>query len=287
LVKRKVIQVAAALLQNAHFKGFLTGSLYKGQLKSVCVPGLNCYSCPGALGACPIGSLQAMAGNPQTLVSFYVYGLILIFGLFFGRLICGFLCPFGLLQELLYKIPLKKIINHRCFQWLKWGKYVVLAIFVIGIPIYLTLANEVSFPAFCQWICPVGTLEAGIPIPLANERVRGGLGLLYAWKMLILILVILSAIKIFRPFCRFLCPLGALYSLTNRISVVHIKTDPTLCDGCGKCEKVCLLGLESPDQAECVRCGKCVSVCPQKAKRWSVRRSRHDTENGNYGRQIR
>jgi len=56
--KRFGIQAAAALLQNANFKGFFTGRIYTGGLKSVCVPGLNCYSCPGAAGACPLGSLQ-------------------------------------------------------------------------------------------------------------------------------------------------------------------------------------------------------------------------------------
>ena len=59
LDKRSVVQWLSTLLYNANLPGFVQGRIYRGPLKSVCVPGLNCYSCPGAVGACPLGSLQS------------------------------------------------------------------------------------------------------------------------------------------------------------------------------------------------------------------------------------
>jgi len=270
-MKRKIIQAAAALLMNGNLSGFLTGKIYRGPLKQICAPGLNCYSCPGALGACPIGSLQALAGNPQTVVSFYVYGFLLIVGLLAGRLACGFLCPFGLIQELIHKIPLNKWRRKGCFRWLVKLKYAVLAVLVIGIPTGLTLAGEVSVPAFCKYVCPAGTLEGGIPIALANPGIRAGLGWLFVWKAAVLLLTLLLSIKLFRPFCRFLCPLGALYSLFNRVSVLRIHTDAARCDGCGVCHAVCKMEAPCPEDFECVRCGECAARCPRRAMRWTVR----------------
>jgi len=265
---RKLVQVSVTILQNSNFSGFITGRIYRGKLKSFCVPGLNCYSCPGALGACPIGSMQALSMNPKLIVSLYIYGFIALVGVLAGRFICGFLCPFGLVQELLHKIPLKKIRGIRAFRVLDKLKYVVLVVFVIGIPTVLTLGGSIGFPAFCQWICPAGTLEAGIPLVLLNSRLRDTVGVLFVWKVTILLLVVLISVKVFRPFCRFLCPLGALYSLFNRISVLHIDIDKRTCSGCNHCLSNCPMDASGTDSTECIRCGKCVKGCPQKAMRW-------------------
>lgn len=91
--RRLAIQSVAALLQNANFKGFFTGKIYGGNLKNVCVPGLNCYSCPGAVGACPIGSLQSFLSSYSFKFPYYVVGLLIFFGALLGRVVCGFLCP--------------------------------------------------------------------------------------------------------------------------------------------------------------------------------------------------
>lgn len=267
-IRRKLIQVATAVLCNGHLKGFWTGKLYQGKLKSVCVPGLNCYSCPGALGACPIGSLQAVAGNSNFVLSLYVVGLLGLTGLALGRFVCGFLCPFGLIQELLHKIPLKKWKDHKLLRPLSKTKYLVLAIMVLGIPIGLTLAGQVSVPAFCKWLCPAGTLEAGFPLVFLNESLRSGLGALFGWKVFVLVAILLWSVFRYRAFCRFLCPLGAIYGLFNRLSLLHIVTDASVCTGCDNCLKVCKMNAKSTDDVECIRCGKCVAACPPKAMRW-------------------
>ncbi|MDR2132925.1 MAG: 4Fe-4S binding protein [Clostridiales Family XIII bacterium] len=268
---RKIVQIAAAVIQNGYLLGFLSGSLYGGGLKRLCAPGLNCHSCPGALFACPIGALQALAANPRLQVSLYVYGFVALIGALSGRFVCGFLCPFGLLQELLHKIPLKKIRERRVFKTLDKLKYAVLAVLVIGVPTFVALGGGIGFPAFCQWLCPAGTLEAGVPLTLLNERIRGAAGLLLLWKGSLLVLTLWLSIKMFRPFCRFLCPLGALYSLFNRVSLIRIRTDKSVCDACGTCAATCPMRAESADSAECVRCGKCVKSCPKGALRLSLK----------------
>ena len=265
---RKLIQISAGLLQNSYLNGFFTGRLYRGKLKSFCVPGLNCYSCPGALGACPIGSMQALSTNPKLTVSLYVYGFIVFIGVLTGRFVCGFLCPFGLVQELLFKIPLVKFRERKVFRMLNKLKYAVLIVLVIGIPTVLTLGGGVGFPAFCQWLCPAGTLEAGIPLVLFNSHIRDAAGVLFVWKAAVLLLLILVSTKLFRPFCRFLCPLGAFYSLFNRISVIHIHTDKKTCKGCNECLCCCPMSAGGTDSTECIRCGKCVKNCPDKAMSW-------------------
>ena len=269
---RKIVQISAALLQNGYLKGFLTGSLYRGKIKQFCVPGLNCYSCPGALGACPVGSLQALASNPKVGVSLYVYGFIAFIGAIAGRFVCGFLCPFGLIQELLYKTRLKKIRERKMFKLLNKLKYVVLGVLVIGVPTVLTIGGAVGFPSFCEWLCPAGTLEAGIPLVLLNSRILGAAGLLFIWKLAVLLSILILAAKLFRPFCRFLCPLGALYSLFNRISIIHIRTNKAVCNNCNLCKSVCPMGADNTDSAECIRCGDCMKKCPEKAMCWSIRK---------------
>lgn len=265
-MKRKVIQWLTLILFNSNISGFLQGKLYKGPLKNFCVPGLNCYSCPGALGACPIGSLQAVIGSMKYNFSFYVVGVLMSFGLLFGRLICGFLCPFGLLQELLHKIPMPKIKNP--WRWPRYIKYIILGVFVIGMPLLLTNRVGISSPAFCEYICPAGTLTAAIPLLWANKSLRSVIGRLFFLKAAIAVMVVVGCMLIYRFFCRYLCPLGAIYALFNRISLYQMKLDMVKCNHCGACKKACKMGIEpykSLQSRECIRCGDCVSTCPSRA----------------------
>ena len=122
---RGFIQAGAALLTNIHLPNFLRGGLYRGAGKTVCVPGLNCYSCPAASAACPIGAFQAVVGSSKFSFSYYITGFLILLGVLLGRFICGFLCPFGWFQELLHKIPTKKLSTKR-LKPLTYLKYIIL-----------------------------------------------------------------------------------------------------------------------------------------------------------------
>lgn len=267
--KRKLVQALFAFTTNAHVQGFLSGKIYKGKLKNLCVPGLNCYSCPGALGACPIGAMQAVEGSTKYGISLYVLGFLVFVGMLAGRFVCGWLCPFGLIQELLHKIPGKKIkVPKQIHGILKWVKYFVLAILVILLPILTVDQFGLSTPFFCKYICPAGTLEGGIPLLLLNKSLQSAIGPLFLWKLAVLIAVVLASVVVLRAFCRYLCPLGALYSFFNPISLYHYEINTHKCTRCGKCAKTCPMDVDvckTPNALECIRCGACVKSCPTKA----------------------
>ena len=208
---RHGIQALWAFITNSHVTGFVTGKIYTGKLKNACVPGLNCYSCPGAVGACPIGSLQAVIGSWNFKMAYYVVGFLIFIGAMVGRL-----------------------------------------------------------------ICPAGTLEGGLPLVLLNKSMRSALGWLYIWKNAILVITIILSILIYRPFCKYICPLGALYSVFNPISLYKYRVDKDKCIKCGKCAKACQMivdPVENSNSPECIRCGRCKKVCPTDAIQCGIRRT--------------
>ena len=258
------VQAGATLLSNLHLPNFLKGSLYQGAGKAVCVPGLNCYSCPAASGSCPIGALQAAVGSPQYRFSYYIVGFLLLLGMLLGRAICGFLCPFGWLQELLHKIPTKKFSSQK-LKPLRYLKYGILVVMVCMLPVLA--ANDVGIgdPFFCKYLCPQGVLEGAIPLSLVNPSIRAALGKLFSWKLSILLTIIVLSVLFFRPFCKWLCPLGAFYALLNRMSLFRMQVDRDKCVSCGQCAKACKMDVDvtkTPNHTECIRCRMCARACP-------------------------
>ena len=261
------IQAGATLLTNIHLPNFLKGGLYQGKGKAVCVPGLNCYSCPAASGACPIGSFQAVVGSSKFRFSYYITGFLILLGVLLGRVICGFLCPFGWFQELLHKIPTKKLSTKK-LKPLTYLKYVVLLVMVVLLPVLVTNELGMGDPFFCKYLCPQGVLEGAIPLSLANAGIRTALGSLFTWKFIVLLTVIVLSIVFYRPFCKWLCPLGAFYALLNKVSLFQMQVDQSKCVSCGKCAKVCKMDVDvtkSPNHTECIRCGMCIRACPTDA----------------------
>ena len=261
------IQAAAALLTNLHIPNLFKGKIYQGKVKTICVPGLNCYSCPAATGACPIGAFQAVVGSSKFKFTYYITGFFILLGVLLGRFICGFLCPFGWFQDLLHKIPGKKFSTAK-LKPLRYLKYVILVVFVILLPAFVTNSLGMGDPFFCKYICPQGVLEGAIPLALANSGIRAALGHLFTFKFTILALFIILSILFYRPFCKWICPLGAIYSLFNKVSFLKIQVDHEKCVGCQKCSRVCKMDVnvvDTPNHPECIRCGECMKACPTDA----------------------
>lgn len=266
--RRKIIQLYMALLFNANIKGFVNGSIYKGNTKSICAPGINCYSCPGAVAACPLGSFQGSFSADRSTF-YYVSGILLLYCILFGRFICGWLCPFGLIQELLYKIKTPKVKKSPVTRILSYLKYIILVFFVLIVPITYAF-RDTPLPAFCKYICPAGTLEGGLSL-LANKvnaSYFSMLGPIFTWKFLMMISILIACIFIFRMFCRFICPLGALYGLFNKISVFGVKVDNSKCTHCDLCVHHCKMDIHHVGDQECISCGECIPVCPTQAIQW-------------------
>jgi len=271
---RLLAQIGFFLLQNPFLKNFARGEIYQGRLKLLCTPGLNCYSCPAAAVSCPIGAMQIFFTGVRVNISLYVVGFLLMVGSVFGRFICGFVCPMGLLQDLLYRIKTRKLIVR--LRFLRYVKYGVLALFVVGLPLLLT--NELTGqgdPWFCKYICPSGTIFAAVPLLAVHGFLRDMLGFQFVIKAGIAVVVVVLSVFVLRVFCRVLCPLGAIYALLNRIALVHMQCDKEKCNGCGQCSKVCHIKIEpakDPNSGECFRCGKCTAGCPSKALAYKITR---------------
>lgn len=266
---RRIVQLIGLLSTNSYFQALAQGSFYQGRLKGVCVPVLNCYACPLAWGSCPIGALQHFI--IIRALPLYLLGALGLVGLFVGRWPCGWLCPFGFLQEGLYKIKSPKISAP---DWLRHMKFVFLIV-VAGVIAYLTYE-----PWFCK-ICPAGTLEAGLPWMWFKARgsdFAEGMNFvtwLFSWKIAILGGFVLFSVIMRRPFCRFVCPLGALLGLTNKFSMLKMGSDLDSCaiayakgsdfENCAKCRycsEHCPMHLKVPEQigsVDCIRCMECTS----------------------------
>ncbi len=261
---RTVVQGMATILSNIHLGNFLGGRIYGGSGKMVCVPGLNCYSCPGAAASCPIGSFQAVGGSHKYNFSYYVLGLTMLFGALAGRLICGFLCPFGWFQELLHKLPTKKYATARLWP-LRYVKYIMLFGVVWLLGSYAAGSSGVGTPYFCKYVCPQGILEGAIPLAVASPPVRAALGALFTWKAAVLATVTAASIFLYRPFCKWICPLGAFYAFLNKVSLYRYYCDEKKCISCGKCARTCGMDVDMSkvqNSLECIRCGECKKACP-------------------------
>lgn len=288
---RRWTQVAAVFIANPWFAYFSTRTIYQGRAKGVCFPGFNCYACPLALYSCPIGSLQhslavispsknaaaaglqsAGGGHSTSAAAFlYVVGFVGLTGALLGRLVCGWFCPFGLLQEIMYRIPSPKL---RIPRWARFGKYAALGVLAMLIP-FLTGVNWFSR------LCPAGALEGAVPLKLLPPKTPLPAGGWFVWlKVGILVVFLCWFVLSKRPFCRTVCPLGAIYALLTPVSLYRMHVDKLKCTECGKCRDVCPVDIniyENANSPECIRCLNCKKECPERAVSSGFRRGEAGT----------
>jgi len=271
---RRLVQIIAGVAVNSAFLlgQPLPSKVYQGPLKQICSPGLNCYACPYAVAACPIGSLQNFIGYGAYHFSVYIGGFLLLFGAGFGRLICGWICPFGLLQDFLHKIPTPKFKFFPPLGYLRWAALIGL---VLLVPYLL------GEPAYCRYICPAGALEGGIPFGIFSSQVRAMIGTMYFIKLGILVVFLAGSVLTFRFFCRTACPLGLIYGFFNRIAALGLSFNPDRCTNCGLCGEVCPVDL-NPEKGEyltgaCIRCLKCRDACPQGCFQFGITKLRKNS----------
>ncbi|MCR4403579.1 MAG: 4Fe-4S binding protein [Firmicutes bacterium] len=236
-------QALGFVLANSYFFKFL---------RHLPCPTLNCYACPAASFACPIGTLQHFAATRR--VPLFTLGILGAVGTIFGRAVCGWACPVGGFQELLYSVPVRKVHVSNRFTFVR---YFVLAGLVFAIPFFT------GEPWFSK-LCFVGTLEAGVPLVLGDRAIRSLVGPFFWIKVGITAAIILLMLFVKRPFCRFICPLGALYAPFNKVAPGFVIVKRDLCVECGRCTEVCPMDLDVPDEVNglnCIRCRECVGMC--------------------------
>jgi len=212
-----------------------------------------------------------LAGVRQN-ISLFIAGFLLTSGAVFGRFICGYVCPVGLIQDLIYKIKTPKLKLRLRFA--RYIKYIVLILFVILFP--LLIRHELSGlgePWFCKYLCPSGMIFGAVPLLIVNDNFRNMAGDLFIWKASLTVCILIASVPVYRFFCRVLCPLGAIYTLLNPIALVRMRCNKEKCDSCGDCSNACNIKIDpasKPNSPECVRCGHCKKACKSKALSYGI-----------------
>ncbi len=256
MIRRRTVQLVSLFALHAS---------WGPELKWFCNPVLTCHSCALSWFACPIGVLVHFSG--YHIFPWVALGTMLLFGALIGRMLCGWMCPFGLLMDLLHKIPSPKFELPR---WTAYTKYLVLGLMVFLLPFLL---GESTMWSFCRF-CPASAIEVTIP-----GLVQGGVGSIDGWlvaKLAVLLAVVVLAVMSRRSFCKTLCPIAALLGPLNHFSFWAMKSPtPQPCPGCGKCDRACPThiepsirlrqGLSANRHENCIVCHDCQNACPSHA----------------------
>lgn len=270
LRNRFAVQVASLVLANSFFLRAFNG---------FCNPVLNCWSCPGANFACPIGALQnassdaaftiPSASSPlmgiARAIPIYVIGTLMLLGGLFGRMMCGWLCPFGWLQDQIGKLSRRR---GRVPGVLYYLRYVVLIVLVFVVPYY-------THVMWFSKLCPQGALEGGLLQPLLHPELRGMMGGWWWTKQAILLATFAAMLFWRRPFCAVVCPLGAIFSLFQRVSAWQVRWLEARCTHCLWCVRQCPQGIDPRYEVNshkcvgCLECQKCPFDAIHSAPRWT------------------
>jgi ferredoxin-type protein NapH len=246
--RRRTVQILSLFVTFGGFTGFTAMHLI--------YPFINCYACPLAVAACPVGIIQRFISLGQ--IPWYPLGVISIYAITLGRAFCGWACPFGLLQDMLDKVRKKKIRVWKSAH----KKAVLLKFAILGIAILLAWVT--ADVIYCK-ICPPATIEAALPYQIEHGM---QITALFTGRIVLFMSLMVAAIFITRFWCRYLCPFGALLAVFNRASLVQVNVDPEKCNECGACERTCPMDVEilkSKGSTECIKCGKCIDSCPRDA----------------------
>jgi polyferredoxin len=224
---------------------------------TMCSPVFHCYACPLATFACPIGVIAQFSA--LHVLPFVAIGLLVAVGAVFGSLVCGWVCPFGFLQDLAAKVPTPKFDLPKLAGY---GRYVMLIGTVLAVPYFFGEQH----PLFVCRICPAGALEAAVPNVVSQAIAGQQVVWPNAIKLIILALFLVAIFFMRRPWCRLLCPLGAIFSLFNRVSAFFLRFDANECTHCERCHQLCEYGIEpekTPNDLRCIRCLECTKCSPE------------------------
>ncbi|MBC2852078.1 4Fe-4S binding protein [Cetobacterium sp. 8H] len=232
---------------------------------------------PTVHAICPFGALESLFNlitGQSFIAKTYYSNIVFLIGssllvILFGRIFCGWLCAFGTLQDLFSSLGKKILgkrflINRTLDYYLKYLKY-----FILFIILYLTWKTGELI------IAPYDPFAAFSHIPAGIGEVIND----YTWGFTFLILILFSSLFYDNIFCKYICPLGAFYSILSKISVFKIIRDNSTCINCKKCDKVCPVNIEIQSNeviksSECLSCMRCIDSCPTKKNSLSIKISK-------------
>ena len=272
MIQRRLAQIVSAILYNCNLITDLPAKYIKSQY---CVPGLNCRHCPASVAGCPLFFMQKLFSRGLQELPIRTLCWFLLFALAFGRLICGWLCPFGLVQDLLDKIPAPKIRRNELTRRLSYLKYGFLAVFVMVLPVFAADLGLRSRSPFCSYVCPNLPFSSILTTWATGGTLRPYM--INNARFFILIALLILAVFLFRPFCRFICPIGAVYGFFNKHALLSIKLDESKCVHCNACMKVCKMDTKKVGDHECISCGDCKAACKFDAIHFGWERKKEKT----------
>ena len=234
----------------------------------------------------------------STLFPWVALAAFLIVGVLIGRALCGWVCPFGFVQDLVGFIRREQIdVSARTHETVVYIKYVVLAIAVFipllfsalafeGITAYSNTFGVFAVAPFTA-LSPSDTLFSTVPQAIQSfhfttfqnvgSNFLSGLSALppLFWvEAVILLIVLIFAVYVPRSWCRYFCPTGAFMAIMNRFSFIGLRREPFKCEksGCRECVTVCPMRVpilelqwEKFSHPECIYCMKCSDACGHRA----------------------
>lgn len=227
---------------------------------------------PSIHALCPFGGLESLyqVFSTGSFVSKILAGTMILFvitlvvAILFRRSFCGLICPFGAIQEFFGKVgqkifKRKFIIPSIIDKPLRYLKYIILVVTVIF-----------AWKTAGLWIAPYDPWSA-------YAHLAEGLGRVWdesAVGLILLGITLVGSLLYERFFCKYLCPMGALYAIISKISPFKIYRDENVCVNCGKCSKVCPMNIDVQNakevrNAECINCQTCVLNCPKSGALYS------------------
>ena len=224
----------------------------------ILVPGLF-ISVFSALGAIWKSILSSTFRFDEQAANILLLAVVFIVTAVWGRFFCGFICSFGAMQDLLWlggrHLPFRPVFSQKVDRVLKYLKYAVLLFIVIGVWTFGITGDTVWSPwtIFGMYASP----WKGVPSQAMFLSVGG----------LLLLLTIIGSLLIERFFCKYLCPLGALFTLASHFRVFKLKRDSASCSGsCRVCSRKCSMSIplyqyDKVRSGECIDCMKCTTAC--------------------------
>lgn len=196
---------------------------------------------------------------PQLISALSVIPVTLLFGRFF----CGWMCAFGTLGDLLYLFSNKVLkisihVNEKVDRVLKYIKYVILCFIIIAIwsMKFIDTSSLSPWDAF-------GSLVTFRKLPDFSFVITE-----FTVGFLLLLTIIGASLFVERFFCRYICPLGAVFTIISKFRFIHIKKPTGQCGSCKACTKHCAMGIplyqnDTVKSGECISCLKCIDICPR------------------------
>lgn len=183
------------------------------------------------------------------LLAFLFFVMLAVVG---NKLICGWACPFGALQELIYSIPILRKLKKRKLPFaltnsIRVGLFIIMLLLLFGI---------------------VGGRRGFVIYHYMNPFNLFNMDFDHIFILITVVVIVIASFMTYRPFCQFICPFGLISWILERLSITRVQIDMETCTRCGACVNACptdaTKGMlaDDPLAADCFSCARCLNVCP-------------------------